>query len=50
MGIGRFGSMSRILLARLGSRLVYTSLAEPLVEGQLSIERFRAVLRQVGRD
>jgi 3-dehydroquinate dehydratase-1 len=50
MGIGRFGSLSRILLPRLGSRLVYTSLAEPAVEGQLSIERFRALLRQIGRD
>jgi 3-dehydroquinate dehydratase-1 len=49
MGIGRFGSLSRVLLARLGSRLIYTSLTEPLVEGQLSIERFRAVLRQLER-
>jgi 3-dehydroquinate dehydratase-1 len=47
MGIGKLGSLSRILLSQAGSKLVYTSIHEPLVEGQLSLEHFRAVVGQI---
>jgi len=41
MGIGRLGAMSRVLLARAGSVLIYASLSETTdIEGQLSLEKF----------
>ncbi len=42
MGIGKLGAISRILLARAGSALVYASLsAASDTEGQLSLEHLR---------
>ena len=42
MGIGRLGAISRVVLARAGSALVYASVrAETDIEGQLSLEQFR---------
>jgi len=44
MGIGKLGAISRVLLARAGSVLIYASLsAASDVEGQLSLEQFRAL-------
>jgi 3-dehydroquinate dehydratase-1 len=44
MGIGNLGAISRVLLARAGSVLLYTSLAPAtIVEGQLSLEQLRAL-------
>ena len=44
MGIGKLGAISRVLLARAGSVLIYVSLsASSDVEGQLSLEQFRAL-------
>jgi 3-dehydroquinate dehydratase-1 len=44
MGIGKLGAISRVVLARAGSALVYTSLAaESDIEGQLSLEQLRAL-------
>jgi 3-dehydroquinate dehydratase I len=44
MGIGRLGAISRALLARAGSVLIYASLcAETDIEGQLSLEQLRAL-------
>ncbi len=44
MGIGRLGAISRVLLARAGSALVYASLAaESDIEGQLTLEQLRAL-------
>ena len=44
MGIGRLGAISRVLLARAGSVLIYASVgAVTDVEGQLSLEQFRAL-------
>ena len=44
MGIGKLGAISRVLLARAGSALVYASLAAGSdVEGQLSLEQLRAL-------
>jgi 3-dehydroquinate dehydratase I len=44
MGIGRLGAISRVLLARAGSVLIYASVgAATDVEGQLSLEQLRAV-------
>ena len=41
MGIGKLGAISRVLLARAGSMLIYASLSETTdVEGQLSLEKF----------
>ena len=42
MGIGKLGAISRVLLARAGSVLIYASLNGPTgVEGQLSLEQLR---------
>jgi 3-dehydroquinate dehydratase-1 len=42
MGIGKLGAISRVILARAGSALVYASIsARTNVEGQLSLEQFR---------
>jgi 3-dehydroquinate dehydratase type I len=44
MGIGKLGAISRVLLARLGSVLIYTSIgAATDVEGQMSLEQVRAL-------
>jgi 3-dehydroquinate dehydratase-1 len=44
MGIGRLGAISRILLARAGSVLIYASLGPTTdVEGQLPLEQLRAL-------
>jgi 3-dehydroquinate dehydratase-1 len=44
MGIGKLGAISRILLARAGSVLIYASVGAPIdVEGQLSLEQIRAL-------
>lgn len=42
MGIGRLGAISRVLLARAGSVLIYASMGRGSdVEGQLSLEQLR---------
>jgi 3-dehydroquinate dehydratase-1 len=44
MGIGKLGAISRVLLARAGSALIYASVsAVSDVEGQLSLEQLRAL-------
>jgi 3-dehydroquinate dehydratase len=44
MGIGKLGAISRVLLARAGSVLIYASLGPATdVEGQLSLEQLRAL-------
>jgi 3-dehydroquinate dehydratase-1 len=44
MGIGKLGAISRVLLARSGSALVYASIgAQTDIEGQLSFEQLRAL-------
>ena len=44
MGMGRLGAISRVLLARAGSVLIYASLGPATdVEGQLSLEQLRAL-------
>jgi 3-dehydroquinate dehydratase-1 len=44
MGIGKLGAISRILLARAGSVLIYASVGGASdVEGQLSLEELRAL-------
>ena len=50
MGMGRLGPVSRLLLAQCGSALIYTSLKEPRVDGQVSFEQFRAALRDFAAD
>jgi 3-dehydroquinate dehydratase-1 len=43
MGIGKLGAISRVLLARSGSALIYASLgAATNIEGQLSLKQLRA--------
>jgi 3-dehydroquinate dehydratase-1 len=42
MGIGKLGTASRVLLACCGSALVYVSLGRSDIEGQISLEQFRA--------
>ncbi len=44
MGIGKLGAISRVLLARAGSALVYASVATGTdIEGQLSLKQLRAL-------
>jgi 3-dehydroquinate dehydratase-1 len=43
MGIGALGGISRVLLACAGSVLVYVSLGESDIEGQMSLEQIRAL-------
>jgi 3-dehydroquinate dehydratase-1 len=44
MGIGKLGAISRVLLTRAGSTLVYASMrAASNIEGQLSLEQLRAL-------
>jgi 3-dehydroquinate dehydratase I len=44
MGIGKLGAISRVLLARAGSALIYASVgATTDVEGQMSLEQLRAL-------
>src|SRR5262249_9883630 len=44
MGIGKLGAISRVLLTRGGSALIYASLAAPSdAEGQLSLEKLRTL-------
>ena len=44
MGIGKLGAISRVLLARAGSVLIYASVgAAADVEGQLSVKQLRAL-------
>ncbi len=42
MGIGKLGATSRVLLACRGSALVYVSLGRNDIEGQMSLDQFRA--------
>lgn len=44
MGMGKLGKLSRLLLAQCGSALTYASIAEPRIEGQLSLAQFRRLL------
>jgi 3-dehydroquinate dehydratase-1 len=44
MGLGKLGLVSRILLACAGSALVYASLSESDMEGQISLDQLRARL------
>ena len=44
MGIGKLGAISRVLLTRAGSVLIYTSIGTATdVEGQMSLEQLRAL-------
>jgi 3-dehydroquinate dehydratase I len=44
MGIGKLGAISRVLLARAGSALVYASVGTTTaIEGQLSLEQLRSL-------
>jgi 3-dehydroquinate dehydratase-1 len=44
MGIGRLGAISRVLLTRAGSALIYASVGEASdIEGQLSLKQLRAL-------
>ena len=44
MGMGRLGAISRVLLARVGSVLIYASISRGArIEGQLSVSHLRAL-------
>ncbi|MGI9113709.1 MAG: hypothetical protein DLM52_08030 [Chthoniobacterales bacterium] len=45
MAIGRFGPISRLLLAECGSVLVYAALQQPLYPGQLTLRELRQASR-----
>jgi 3-dehydroquinate dehydratase I len=42
MGIGRLGAISRIVLSHYGSALIYASIGQNRIEGQISLEQLRA--------
>jgi 3-dehydroquinate dehydratase type I len=48
MGIGLLGAVSRVVMAGCGSMMAYASLAEPQVEGQLSVEQLQDAFRVLG--
>ena len=48
MGIGKLGAVSRVALAQSGSALIYASIGRGRVEGQLSLDHFRAALDASG--
>jgi 3-dehydroquinate dehydratase-1 len=43
MGIGKLGAASRVLLACSGSALLYVSLGQSDIEGQMSLDQVRAL-------
>jgi len=43
MGIGTLVAISRVLLAHYGSTLVYASIGQSQIEGQMSLEQLRAL-------
>jgi 3-dehydroquinate dehydratase type I len=45
MGMGKLGDIARVMLARCGSVLAYGSLAEPVVEGQLTVAQLQTAFR-----
>jgi 3-dehydroquinate dehydratase-1 len=45
MGIGKLGAVSRLALACCGSVLVYGTLSQPQLEGQLSVDQLRDAFR-----
>ncbi|MBV9392605.1 MAG: type I 3-dehydroquinate dehydratase [Verrucomicrobia bacterium] len=47
MGMGSLGKLSRLILARLGSRLVYGCIAEEIAPGQWSVTKLRTLLREI---
>src|SRR4051812_713285 len=48
MGVGKLGSLSRIVLAGCGSVMAYASLADKQVEGQSSVHQLREAFRVMG--
>jgi 3-dehydroquinate dehydratase-1 len=48
MGMGKLGSVSRVLLASCGSAMAYAALADKTVEGQLSVPELQAAFRILG--
>ena len=48
MGIGRLGAVSRVALAAGGSAMAYAALADPQVEGQLTVEQMQTAFRLLG--
>jgi 3-dehydroquinate dehydratase-1 len=48
MGLGKLGAVSRLALTQSGSVLVYASLRNQHLEGQMSLEQLRAALRACG--
>jgi 3-dehydroquinate dehydratase type I len=48
MGVGLLGAVSRVVMAGCGSMMAYASLAEPQVEGQLSVEQLQDAFRVLG--
>jgi 3-dehydroquinate dehydratase-1 len=47
MGIGKLGRVARLELARRGSALVYGSVGRSRIEGQMSVEEFRAAFSRL---
>ena len=50
MGMGPFGKISRLLLARLGSQLIYVACGEAAVPGQWDFRTLRSILPQIVED
>jgi len=43
MGIGTLGAISRVLLAHHGSALIYASIGQRQIEGQMLLEQLRGL-------
>ncbi len=48
MGMGEFGKLSRLILPRLGSALVYASLSDAVAPGQWPVRELARILDQIG--
>ena len=47
MGIGKYGTLSRLLFARCGSPFVYAAMSAAVVEGQPTVKQLRSLLSSV---
>jgi len=44
MGVGKLGSVSRLVLAGLGSPFIYAAVGKPIVSGQMTVAQVRTAL------
>jgi 3-dehydroquinate dehydratase-1 len=48
MGMGRLGAIARVTLAACGSAMAYAAVADPQVDGQMTVEQMQTAFRLLG--